>query len=124
MACLVIVSGPNEGNYYPLGGRTVVIGRDEGAAIQVTDDRVSRKHVQVRRTDNGAYVALDMKSANGTRVNGRSLIAEIELADGDEIEVGSSKLVFYLQNFQDRQSAFNHWKVRGHREQPTIPQQR
>ncbi len=122
MASLIVVSGPNEGSHYPLGTRTVVVGRDEGAAIQVTDDRVSRKHVQVRRTEKGSYVALDMKSVNGTRINGRALLSEIELADGDELDIGSSKLVFYTESFPDRESAFNHWKVRGHRNLPTVPQ--
>ena len=28
MASIIVVSGPNEGDYYPLGRRTMVIGRD------------------------------------------------------------------------------------------------
>ncbi|MFM9996805.1 MAG: FHA domain-containing protein [Phycisphaerales bacterium] len=122
MASLVVVSGPNEGSYYPLGTRTVVIGRDEGATIQVTDEKVSRKHVQVRKTDKGGYVALDMKSANGTRINGRGLTTEIELVDGDELEIGASRVVFYTREFPDRESAFGHWKKAGQRGRPTIPQ--
>lgn len=122
MASLVVVSGPTEGSYYRLGTRTVVIGRDEGATIQVTDEKVSRKHVQVRKADKGGYVALDMKSANGTRINGRTLTTEIELVDGDELEIGASRIVFYTREFPDRESAIGHWKKAGQRGRPTIPQ--
>ncbi len=120
MASLLIVSGPSQGAYYPLGNRTIVVGRDEGAAVQVNDDKVSRKHLQIRRSDKGSYIALDMKSANGTRFNGRAVTTEVELKDQDEIEVGSSKLVFTTADFPDRESAFNQWKKRGERGKPTI----
>ena len=120
MASLIVVSGPNEGNYYPLGKRTIVVGRDEGCPIQITDDRVSRKHLQIRVGAGDGHVALDMNSANGTRINGRQVTTEIELADNDEIEIGTSKLVYASADFPDRESAFNHWKQRGHRGRPTI----
>jgi pSer/pThr/pTyr-binding forkhead associated (FHA) protein len=116
---LLVVAGPNQGDYYPLGARTIVIGRDVGCAVQVTDDRVSRKHLQIRRADPG-YVALDMKSANGTRISGRAIAGETPLADGDEIEIGSSTIVFSDADFPDRESAFNHWKQRGQTRRPTI----
>ena len=119
MASLIVVSGPNEGDYYPLGKRTIVVGRDEGCPVQITDDRVSRRHLQIRAADNG-YVAFDMNSANGSWINGRRLESEIELSDNDEIEVGSSKLIFTTADFKDRESAFNTWKQRGHRSRPTI----
>lgn len=47
MASLTVTSGPHEGDYYPLGRRTLVIGRDEGCPAQIVDDQVSRKHAQV-----------------------------------------------------------------------------
>lgn len=121
MASLIVVSGPNEGDYYPLGKRTIVIGRDEGCPVQITDDRVSRRHLQIRAGDAG-YVALDMNSANGSWINGRRIETEVDLDDNDEIEVGSSKLVYTQRDFEDRESAFDHWKQRGQRSKPTIEQ--
>ena len=124
MASITIVSGPNTGDYYPLGKRTMVIGRDEGCPVQVTDDRVSRRHVQIRFDETKSrYIALDMKSANGTFINGRQLMTEIELEDNDEIVVGESKIAFTLQDFKDRESALSHYKERGHRIQATVKQQ-
>lgn len=123
MASITIVSGPKTGDYYPLGKRTMVIGRDEACPVQITDDRVSRRHLQIRFDESKSqYIALDMKSANGTWVNGRQLTGEIALVDNDEITLGESKLVFTLKDFPDRQSAMNHYKERGQRIQPTIQQ--
>ncbi|MCI0363601.1 MAG: FHA domain-containing protein [Phycisphaerales bacterium] len=121
MASIVIVKGPNEGNYYPLGRRPMVVGRDEGCPIQVIDELVSRKHLQVRFDDTSkCYRALDMKSANGVFVNGRKIETDIELHDGDEIEIGKTKLLFTFEEFTDRESAMNHWKQRGERGKSTL----
>lgn len=123
MASITIVSGPKTGDYYPLGKRTMVIGRDEACPVQITDDRVSRRHLQIRFDEpRSQYIALDMKSANGTWINGRQLTGEIALVDNDEITIGDSKLVFTVKDFPDRESALNHYKERGQRIQPTIQQ--
>ncbi len=123
MASITVVSGPKTGDYYPLGKRTMVVGRDQACPIQVTDDRVSRRHLQIRFDEgNGRHVALDMKSANGTWINGRKVEGEVVLEDNDELTVGESKLVFTLKDFPDRESALNHYKERGQRSQPTIQQ--
>src|SRR5690606_7288479 len=85
MPSLIVVAGPNEGDYYPLGKRTIVIGRQEGCPVQIVDDRVSRRHVQIRceegAGEEGRYHLLDMKSQNGTFVNGRRIEAEVVLED-------------------------------------------
>ncbi|GDX98557.1 hypothetical protein LBMAG48_09610 [Phycisphaerae bacterium] len=123
MASILIVAGPNEGDYYPMRNRTLVVGRDEGVPVQITDQRISRKHLQIRYDDaRKQYLALDMKSANGTLINGRAVTTEVPLVDGDEISVGNSKLVFSSTEFKDRESAFANWKQRGERSKPTIQQ--
>ncbi len=123
MASILVVSGPSEGVYCPLGKRTTVIGRDEGCTVQVVDDRVSRKHIQIRYDDGpGRFVALDMKSANGMFINGRKVDAECDLVDNDEIQIGNSKIVFSLTDFPDKASAMNAYKQRGQKFKPTIEQ--
>ena len=122
MASLLVVSGPNEGDYYPIGKRTLVVGRDEACPVQLTDELVSRRHLQIRGEGDGRFVLLDMKSANGTWLNGRQIEVEIELVDNDEISVGNSKLVFTRRDFPNRESALLHYKQRGQRGQPTIKQ--
>ena len=121
MASIIVVKGPNEGDHYPLGRRMLVIGRGENCPIQITDSQVSRKHLQIRHdADKDAYFALDMKSQNGVLVNGRKIDSETELQDGDTIEIGDSKLSFSVQDFPDRESAFDHYRKRGERSKATM----
>ena len=80
MASILVVSGPNEGDYYPLGSRAVVIGRDEGCSIQIVDDSVSRRHVQVRLDGaDKTYNVQDMKSTNGSFLNDRKITDDVSL---------------------------------------------
>ena len=121
MPSLTVVSGPNEGDYYPLGTRTMVLGRDEAASIQVTDSLVSRKHCQVRfEASDDRYHLLDMNSSNGTIVNGRQVTTDTVLEDGDVIGFGNSKVMFSTQEFPDRESALNHFRQRGERGKSTL----
>lgn len=121
MASIVVVSGPNKGDYYPLGKRTLVIGRGEQCAVQIVDDQISRRHLQIRFDDQaGQYIACDMSSANGTWINGRRCDAETSLTDNDAIEIGESKVLFTVEDFPDRESAWDHWKQRGERARSTL----
>lgn len=121
MPSIIIVAGSNEGDYYPLGKRTMVAGRDEGVPIQIVDALVSRKHLQIRFEDAEArYHALDMKSANGVFVNGRQITQETALQDGDVIQIGNSKLMFTTQDFADRESAMAHYHKQGERGKSTL----
>jgi pSer/pThr/pTyr-binding forkhead associated (FHA) protein len=121
MASLIVISGPNEGDYYPLGQRTIVVGRQETCPVQVRDERASRKHLQVR-FENGKHLALDMKSENGVWINNRRVSTETVLRDNDEIQVGDSRLVYLAGDFPDRESALGHYKQVGERSKPTLPQ--
>ena len=121
MASILVVTGPNQGDNYPLGHRTIVVGRDEGCPIQIVDDRVSRKHVQIRFDQaDGRYHALDMKSGNGTLVNDRRISEAVSLADGDVIAIGVSELMFMAVDFPDRETAFEHYRKRGERTKSTV----
>lgn len=123
MPSITIVTGPNEGDYYPLATRTVVIGRDEACPVQIVDARASRKHVQIRFDETTKqHIALDMKSTNGTLFNGRAVSADVPLKDGDEITIGESKIVYASAEFATKESALTHYKQRGERGRNTIEQ--
>jgi pSer/pThr/pTyr-binding forkhead associated (FHA) protein len=116
MASLIVASGKQEGDYYPLGRRTNVIGRDEALPIQILDNMVSRKHLQIRFDPNTSnYYAYDMKSRNGVYVNNRKLEAETVLKDGDLILIGLTSLLFTDKDFKDKESALLHYKKVGER---------
>jgi pSer/pThr/pTyr-binding forkhead associated (FHA) protein len=87
------------------------------------DTRASRKHLQIRFDEaSKSHVALDMKSTNGTLFNGRAVAGDVVLKDGDEMLIGSSKLVYAVADFADKQSALSHYKQRGERGRNTIEQ--
>lgn len=116
MASLIVTSGDRQGDYYPLGRRTNVVGRDEALPIQILDGMVSRKHMQVRFDANtGRYYAYDMKSRNGVFVNNQQIKGETPLFDGDMILVGLTALMFVDKDFTDRDSALLHYKKVGER---------
>lgn len=81
---LVPVDG---GDPVPLARDVTVVGRDPGAGLRIDDDSVSRMHARLdRRGDR--LVVTDLKSRNGTRVNGETIV-RAEAGDGDQVEFGS-----------------------------------
>ena len=120
MASLFITSGDQKGDYYPIGVRTKVVGSDEALPVQVLDDLVSRKHLQIRYdAREGRYHALDMKSKHGVFINEKKVDEEAVLLDGDEILIGQTTLLFTEKNFEDWESARSHFKKVGERMRPT-----
>ncbi len=121
MASLIITSGERQGDFYPLGRRTNVIGRDEALLIQILDGMVSRKHMQIRYdAEKNRYYAFDMKSRNGVFVNNHPIKGETPLTDGDVILVGLTALMFVDKDFTDRDSALLHYKKVGERMRVTV----
>jgi len=69
-----------------------VIGRSRRCDIVLTDPNVSRQHAEIRRQDDG-FMALDLGSTNGMRVNRRD-VKQAVLQHGDRLELGTTELVF------------------------------
>jgi len=90
---LRVVSGPKEGLTVPLSvDEPLVVGRNRGDVL-LDDPLVSGAHCRVIRRD-GRFVLQDLGSTNGTVVNGQ-LAREVVLCAGDEIGIGSSRLILY-----------------------------
>lgn len=85
--------GQRLGEEVKLGARAVV-GREAGSHVVLEDDSVSRKHAELRRTPAGGYVVVDLKSANGTYVDGKRVTGETPLADGQKVKFGDIELLF------------------------------
>ena len=121
MASLLVVSGSSSGDFYLLGRATLVIGRDEGCPIQIVDDTVSRKHVEIRPDKRRkTYLIADLKSANGTLLNDHAIDTDRSLADGDIIKLGGTELMFSEVDFADGETAFQHYRRRGEGAKSTI----
>jgi pSer/pThr/pTyr-binding forkhead associated (FHA) protein len=117
---IIVISGARKGDFYRLGQRTNVIGRDEALPIQILDDHVSRKHMQIYfNRYNWSYSAADIGSKNGVLINGAKIHKETVLTDGDYITIGDTSLMFTLKDFFDRESALAHVKKVGERKRLT-----
>jgi predicted component of type VI protein secretion system len=75
-----------------LTGEPLSIGRSREADIPLLDDRVSRVHCGIRLSD-GEFYLKDLKSRNGTFVNGQRVEDTIKIKPGDRIQVGSTLFV-------------------------------
>lgn len=89
----VVESGPKAGARYGLEADLVTVGRHNGADIFLDDVTVSRRHVEVERSGDH-YRVRDVGSLNGTYLNGDRIEAGW-LGDGDVLQVGRFKLVFF-----------------------------
>jgi hypothetical protein len=89
---LRVVSGNDQGKVVELNRPVTTIGRGADQMLVVADIAVSRRHLQIHMTQTG-YRLQDMGSPNGTMVNGKR-VSEVQLMDGDQIEVGNSLMRF------------------------------
>ena len=79
-----------------IGGKPVTIGRSASCALTVDDDSASRRHCEVRYAK-GKFFVVDLKSKNGTKLNGMTVKVEKELAEGDLISLSNSSIEFRLE---------------------------
>jgi serine phosphatase RsbU (regulator of sigma subunit) len=87
MASLVTIKGPNPGQRFALQGDSMLIGRQEDAAIYLDSLAVSRQHARIL-SHGGEYYIEDVGSSNGTFVNGRRISGPTPLTDRDALQIG------------------------------------
>ncbi|MDZ7617239.1 MAG: FHA domain-containing protein [Patescibacteria group bacterium] len=89
---LRVLDGADRGRTFEEVPTPFTIGREDGNAIQLNDERVCRFHLKVQE-DNDRIVMTDLQSTNGTKVNGENVQLWI-LRPGDVLSVGRSLLLF------------------------------
>ncbi len=89
---LRVLDGADRGRVFDSLQTPITIGREEGNAVQLNDERISRFHVKIQE-DQGHLVLTDLESTNGTRVNGEQAHLRI-LRYGDLISLGRSVLLY------------------------------
>jgi hypothetical protein len=90
---LVVRKGPNAGSKYLLDAEVTRAGRHPDSDIFLDDITVSRRHAEITRQSD-RYMLRDVGSLNGTYVN-RDRVEEAALSNGDELQIGKFKLVFF-----------------------------
>ena len=94
IAVLVVKRGPQAGSRFALDAPVTTAGRHPDSDIFLDDITVSRRHAVIERRE-GGYEVRDVGSLNGTYLN-RERIEQAELQNGDELQIGKFKLVFFL----------------------------
>ncbi|MBY0512927.1 MAG: FHA domain-containing protein [Gemmataceae bacterium] len=88
----LVLEGVDKGRVFRDLPIPVTIGREEGNALRLNDERVSRYHAKVQTEDND-IILTDLDSTNGTRVNGTAIQIR-RLRPGDQVSIGRSMLLF------------------------------
>ncbi|MBV8832354.1 MAG: sigma 54-interacting transcriptional regulator [Acidobacteriaceae bacterium] len=91
-AAVRAISGPLRGAFFRLVEHEVTIGRHPSNHLCIGDVSVSRQHCVIR-SDGSRYKVLDLKSHNGTLINGKPL-TEGFLKSGDRLTVGDTVFEF------------------------------
>ncbi|KRE56109.1 DUF3662 and FHA domain-containing protein [Phycicoccus sp. Soil748] len=85
-----------DGERYPLMGAITVLGRDDAADIVLDDPGISRRHSEIRVTNDGPHLVAsirDLGSTNGTFVNSERISSQ-RLSDGDRVTVGRTSVTY------------------------------
>lgn len=123
MPSLVISHGAAIGDHYKLTEPLISIGRDDDCTIQILDEQVSRKHLQIRFDPaTNLHYAGDYRSANGVFVNGKQIIMDVALNNADRIRIGNTNLIYFTADFPDKAAATAAVKKAGEWAKDTVTQ--
>lgn len=92
-ASLEIVRGSYAGASFSLDRPVCSIGRGAQSDVRIRDDSVSTNHATLLRKGTTWFV-VDLRSANGTFVDGLRIAGERELSSGSHLKLGGVELVF------------------------------
>lgn len=104
---LVFLNGDLLAVPIPLEREEVILGRALEADVRINDTKVSRQHARITaitdtRNNLTNYLLTDLKSSNGTLLNGEKVTQET-LQSGDKITIGDHILRFELLDEIDRE---------------------
>jgi S-DNA-T family DNA segregation ATPase FtsK/SpoIIIE len=91
---LAVVAGPDAGRVTSLDAGAHVVGRDLSSTVAVDDRTVSRRHLEIRVTDDTAAVN-DLESLNGSRTGDAWIVTASPVIPKALIHVGASSLRFH-----------------------------
>ena len=102
-ASLEIVRGPFSGACFQVDRAVCSIGRGDENDVRIHDDTVSLSHATLLRK-RGVWFVVDLRSMNGTYVDGSRVSGERELHPGACVRVGAVELVFRAIDTTERKA--------------------
>ena len=91
MATIQILEGPMKGVQLEIDKEVVFVGRSTSNDVKISDETVSRKHLKIFSVES-CYFIEDLKSKNGTMINGEPLDAGFSrlITENDRVQLGST----------------------------------
>jgi pSer/pThr/pTyr-binding forkhead associated (FHA) protein len=91
MAKIQVLEGPMSGARFDIDKEVVFVGRSPGNDVRIRDDAVSRRHLKIFSVES-CYFIEDLKTKNGTMINGESLDAGFArlITENDRIQLGAT----------------------------------
>jgi len=96
-----VVNGIDVGRYYLGVTNEIKIGRQPDNHIQLSDPKVSRFHAVISRQGT-ELLLIDLKSTNGTKLNGEVVLEPKLLKADDLIMVGETEIKVVLEKLQSK----------------------
>lgn len=94
---LKVIGGSNAGKEIKIPLAKFFIGRSEDCHLRAQSDLISRHHCALL-IEEGRVVARDLKSRNGTLVNGEKIVGDVQLKLGDTLKVGPLEFTVLIDN--------------------------
>ncbi len=88
---LVALTGPEGGRRWACGDEPASLGRASDNVVQIHDEAVSKHHARIE-SRSGTPLLLDLKSRNGTYVDGVRVEDSVTLSDGVLVTLGNTIL--------------------------------
>ena len=103
-----------DGRMQWLDSGTCTVGRGVTNTLVVDVPGISRSHAMLQPGPGGGYLLADLRSTNGTYVNGLRLEQVVPLRDGDKVELGELSLVYRCQQTAGHAAESNATSVQIH----------
>ena len=97
MTKLIITRGSEKVDEINVEYGTLTIGRKTDNDICINDPAVSSHHAKIVTFSKPTYIT-DLRSTNGTYVNGEKIILDCTLNHGDIITIGNHQLTYDLES--------------------------
>jgi len=93
---LQVLRGPTRIKSVRIEAAAAIIGRGKGCKVRIPSAEVSRRHCLLF-VDQGCLGVEDLKSANGTYLNGARIIGRHLVRPGDQLGIGPLTLIAHYQ---------------------------
>jgi len=104
VAVLTAVRGLTPGELFLLKGERTILGRHPNCHVVVDNAAVSRHHAQILES-HSVYHLEDLRSRNGTFLNGKPLEGRMQLSDNDQIRLSAEVVLTFMSSVTSEESS-------------------